>query len=973
MLKVLIKNLCNPFRLLFYPAVLFILFSLLPLTYNEQLSYFISAVAYAEQAADLPRWPHERSDLLPDPAVVFGKLANGFRYALMTNQNPKDRVSIHLDVQVGSMNEAGDEQGIAHFLEHLLFCGSTHFKPGELVKYFQSIGMDFGADANAHTGFFETVYDIFLPDGKPGSIEDAFTVIKDYAGGALLLQSEIDRERGVVLSEKRTRDSSMYRTFVETINFELPDVKISKRLPIGKEKIIRDADRELLKGFYDSYYRPENMILVIVGDFKVDEVVLKINDIFSGLSPRGFEPPPIIWGKTDHRGVKAFYHEEKDVGSAESTIEVVRIIDEVPDSLLFQKYLLIKDIADRIVQNRIDAMIGKPGTPFVSASIGSGIYLQRVEYAEITAKSSPENWKKTLPFLEQTLRKAIKYGFVSSELERVKKDYMAALDAAAQKAPTRYSGAIAREFIRHVNGGKVFMSPGQKKEILSSMIREITLKQLHEAFKKTWSPDHRLVILTGNAKFSDEISDPEKDILALFKQSMEVPVIKPKEGKGPVFPYLSEPVGTGEILKSSVISDLGITQIDYKNGVRLNLKQTDFKANEISVKLLFGRGRSAEPRSLPGLSELSEMVINESGLGGLDKDDLEQALAGKNTYVSFGVGESSFYFQGKTIKKEVSLLFELLYAHVADPGFREDAYSFAMEKFKQGYASAAHTIDGGMPLYGTRFLAGGDGRFGVPLLDEFSRLTLKNVKSWINPPLNHDAIEISVVGDFDPEEIKKKVSQYFGTLEKRDGPGAVKLEGPIEFPEGESKEIFIDTKIQKALLVAAYPTEDIWNISRTRRISILAKIFSNRLMNTIREKQSITYSPFAFNLSSKAYKDYGLFQIFVHCKPDMINIVKKEVAKIATDIELNGVRDEELKLAINPAVTGIKDMMETNDYWLARVLSGSMGHPEQLDWSRTIMKDYASITREEVSLLAEKYLKIDKQATVVVKPKITAQ
>ncbi len=973
MLKVVTKNLCNPFRLLFYSALLHLLFFLPPPGYNEQLFFSISAMAYAEQVTDLPRWPHEKSDLLADPAVVFGKLANGFRYALMANQNPRDRVSIHLDVQVGSMNEAEDEQGIAHFLEHLLFCGSTHFKPGELVKYFQGIGMDFGADANAHTGFFETVYDIFLPDGNPGSIADAFVVIKDYAEGALLLQSEIDRERGVILSEKRTRDSSMYRTFVEAIKFELPDVKISRRLPIGKEKIIVNADRKLLKGFYDSYYRPENMILVIVGDFKVDALIPKINDIFFELSPRGPEPPPIIWGKTDHRGVKAFYHGEKDVGSAESTIEVVRIIDEVPDSLLFQKYLLIKDIADRIVQNRIDAMIGKPGTPFVSASIGSGIYLHRVEYAEITAKSSPENWRKALPFLEQTLRKAIKYGFVASELERVKKDYMAALDGAVQKSPTRYSGAIAREFIRHVNGGKVFMSPGQKKEILSPMIREISLKQLHEAFKKTWSPDHRLVMLTGNAKFSDEISDPEKDILDTFKRSMEVPVVKPKEGKCSIFPYLSEPVGVGEILKSSVISDLGVTQIDYKNGVRLNLKQTNFKADQISVKFLFGRGRSAEPRSLPGLSNLSEMVINESGLGGLDKEELEQSLAGKNTYVSFGIGDNSFYFQGETIKKEVSLLFELLYAHVTDPGFREDAYSFAKEKFKQRYASASHTIDGGMPLYGTRFLAGGDGRFGVPFLDEFSRLTLKNVKSWISHPLNHAPIEISVVGDFDPEEIKRKVSQYFGTLEKRDGPDDVKLEGPIDFPEGESKEIFIDTKIQKALLVAAYSTADIWNISRTRRLSILAKIFSNRLMHTIREKQSITYSPFAFNMPSKAYKGYGLFQIFVHVKPDIIDMVKKEVSKIAADLALNGVSEEELKLAINPVATSIKDMMETNDYWLGRVLSGSMEHPEQLDWSRTIMEDYVSITPKEVSLLAEQYFEIDKQATVVVKPKVTVQ
>ena len=173
--------------------------------------------------------------------------------------------------------------------------------------------------------------------------------------------------------------------------------------------------------------------------------------------------------------------------------------------------------------------------------------------------------------------------------------------------------------------------------------------------------------------------------------------------------------------------------------------------------------------------------------------------------------------------------------------------------------------------------------------------------------------------------------------------------------------------------MAAYSTADIWNISRTRRLSILAKIFSNRLMHTIREKQSITYSPFAFNMPSKAYKGYGLFQIFVHVKPDIIDMVKKEVSKIAADLALNGVSEEELKLAINPVATSIKDMMETNDYWLGRVLSGSMEHPEQLDWSRTIMEDYVSITPKEVSLLAEQYFEIDKQATVVVKPKVTVQ
>ena len=974
MFKKSVKSSYNPFYLLSYLVLFhFLLFfsfiSFKPLLSENLLQTFISAKAFAGQVSSLPKWPHEGSDLLPDPAVVFGKLPNGFRYALMENKTPKNRVSMHLNVQVGSMNEDNDEQGIAHFLEHLLFCGSTHFKPGELIKYFQSIGMEFGADANAHTGFFETVYDIFLPRGSSESIDDAFVVIKDYADGALLLQSEIERERGVILAEKRTRDSSTYRTFVETIKFEFPDVKISARLPIGKEKIIKNADKKLLKNFYDLYYRPENMVLVIIGDFDVQNTVSKINKIFSGLSARSPRPPPVIWGKSKHKGVKVFYHEEKETGGADSTIEVVRIIDEIPDSLAFQKQMLVKDIADRIVQNRIDAMRGKPDTPFISASTSSGIYLHRIEYAEISARSTPENWEKTLSLIEQILRKAIKYGFVPSELERVKKDYLAALDTAERKSSTRYSIALTRELIRAVNCNKVFMSPEQKKIILTPFLESITLKQVYEAFKETWSPEHRLILLTGNANFSNKSSEPEKSILDIYNQSKKASVNRPEQGKTAVFPYLIEPSGIGEIDKSSVFSDIGITQIDYKNGIRLNLKQTDFKADEISVKLIFGKGRSAEPVNLPGLSVLCENVINESGLGGLDKDELEQAFAGKNTYAFFGISDNFFYFTGETVKAETDLLFKLLYAHIVDPGFRKDAYSLSMEKIKQNHISLSHSIDGAISLSGARFLAGGDARFGFPSFNEISELTLENVKSWIKPSLKHDTLEISVVGDFDAEKIKKIVSKYFGTLEKRVSTDINKLADPLKFPAGKSKKIFVDTKIEKGLVITAYPTEDIWDISRTRRLSIMSKIFSNRVRDVIREKLGIAYSPFAFNQPSRAYKNYGVFQVFVHVKPDKTQIVKKEVMGISSDIALNGISDNDLKLAVRPVITSIKDMMETNEYWLNRVLSGSHRYPEQLDWSRTIIKDYASITKDEISLITKKYLKNNMKATITIKPK----
>ncbi|MBW2591020.1 MAG: insulinase family protein, partial [Deltaproteobacteria bacterium] len=411
------------------------------------------------------KWPHEKSDLLPDPVLIFGKLPNGFRYVLMENHRPKDRVSMHLDVQAGSLHESDDQQGLAHFLEHMLFNGSTHFKPGELVKYFQSIGMQFGADANAHTGFHETVYDILLPNGDSENLKKGLTVIKDYAQGALLLPSEIDSERRVVLAEKRTRDSAQYRTYVATLNFEFPHAKISKRLPIGKEEIVKNADHNRLKAFYDSWYRTEKMILVMVGDFDTPSAVSLIKENFSSLSGRAPPVPEPDVGKINHFGIKTFYHLEKEAGNTTTSIEVVKKVSKEPDSFGFQKQKFIENIANRIVQDRLNAMVRKAGTPFTSASISSGIFLNQIKFAEITAECSPENWKKSLFLMEQTLRKALTFGFTKSELDRVKKDFLSGLDNEVKKVSTRNSRHLARKILWNLNSSRVFMSPEQEKEL----------------------------------------------------------------------------------------------------------------------------------------------------------------------------------------------------------------------------------------------------------------------------------------------------------------------------------------------------------------------------------------------------------------------------------------------------------------------------------------------------------------------------
>jgi len=347
-------------------------------------------------------WPHEKSDLLPDPNLVFKKLPNGFRYVLMENHYPRNRVSMHLYIMAGSMYESDSQQGLAHFLEHMLFDGSTHFQPEELVKYFQSIGMTFGPDANAYTGFDRTVYDMLLPEGDGKSLEDGLMVMKDFAEGALLLPSQVEKEKGVVLSEMRTRDSASYRTYLSTLNFEFPDAIISKRLPIGKEEVLKSTESKDLKKFYDTWYRPEKMILLLAGDFDPKLAAPLIDNKFSSLAPRA--PPGRVpeFGDINHKGVKPFNHFEKESGNTTVSIEVLNKVPSEPDSLDFQKKRLTQDMANQMVKHRLDTLARKSDTPFTSASISSGIFLNQIKYAEISADCNPENWKDSLSLIEQT-------------------------------------------------------------------------------------------------------------------------------------------------------------------------------------------------------------------------------------------------------------------------------------------------------------------------------------------------------------------------------------------------------------------------------------------------------------------------------------------------------------------------------------------------------------------------------------------
>jgi len=922
--------------------------------------------APAESAAE-PLFPHERSDLAPDPQVLFGRLENGFRYVLLENSEPRDRVSMHLNVQAGSLQETEEQRGLAHFLEHMLFNGTEHFPPGELVKYFQRIGMNFGPDINAHTGFQETVYDILLPDGGPDSVAEGLLVMKDYAAGALLLEEEVQKERGVILAEKQARDSAGYRTFESSIRFEMAGTRVARRLPIGTEEAIRAADRARLKDFYDAWYRPDTMMLVMVGDFDAEATEAMVKARFADLRPRApmRQTPPL--GTMDHQGIKPFYHMEKEIGKTTVSIEVLESISRQNDSLDLQKKELLSRVAQRIVQNRLDRMLQDADTPFTSAYISTGRFLGEIAYAEISADGPPDSWRQRLFALEQVLRQAIEHGFGDDELERVKKEMIAELDSDARKASTRDSQKLSRQIIRKLNDNRVFQSPAQEKEQFEPFLAGLTPAQVHRAFQTAWDRGHRLVLVTGNAQISGNEAAAEQEILASYKESRTVGVFPPSEGRAAAFPFFPVPEAAAPIGERRSIDDLGIVQVDFANGVRLNFKRTDFKADEVDIRLTFGFGTADEPADLPGLSAVGQGVVNESGMGPLTKDALKRALAGSTTEFDFQVREDHHRFAGTTLPDELELAFQMLRGYLVEPAFRQDALELTIRRLSQRYERFSRSIEGQMKIEGDRFLAGGDSRFGEPPPNSLQRISLEDVRSWLAPAFDRARLEVSVVGDVDAEQAISLAARYLGTLPPRPGLEPRPRQRPT-FPAGASKTVPVQTEIVKSLVVVAWPTDDFWNIARTRRLSVLGSVFSEKLRERIREKLGVAYSPYAYSDPSRAYEGYGRLMSVVPTDPGKVQTVLSEVRQIADMLSQTQLTEDEVKRVMEPILTGLKDLRRTNGYWIDSVMSGSARHPRQIEWARSIVEDYNVIGAEDIRQMARTYLDNVRSASLVIRP-----
>jgi zinc protease len=926
---------------------------------------FLTTIAVAKSIND---WPYQTKNLKPDPSIKFGKLDNGLRYVLKYNKKPEKRVSIMLDVQVGSINEKDNERGIAHYLEHMLFNGSKHFKPDELVKFFQRIGMTFGPDVNAHTGFNETVYKILLPNNEEKLLEEGLLVMRDYADGALLLESETQKEKGVILAEKMTRDSADFRALMAELAFLYKGSNIEKRFPIGTDKTIKAVDSKLLKQFYNKWYNADNMVLVIVGDIDINQTEKLIKKQFSSMEKKQTPKNEVYIGKVNHTKDSAFYYYEKNAGKTTVGIWKVMNIPNENDSIEKRKDDLIKYILNIAFYFRIQDELAKENCVFTDAQFMTHDFLDRYGSIGIQADTKSKNWEKSLAKIEKIIRQAVIYGFSEQEIQLAKNAIKANLKENTLTSTTRKSTSISSELIDDINSKIVSLSPQQKEELYNKLMNEITYKDVNTKLKTLWNDKPALISVSGNLKLKGDKKEINDKLLNIYQTSNKEKVSPPEIKESIKFPYLKPNNKISKIVNEKEYKTIGVKSIEFENNIRINLKKTNFDKGKIYITINFGKGEFDEPENKPALADVSQSIIDESGLGKISSEELTKMMSGKITSMDFSIGENSFKITGSTTQSEKELFFQLAYHLLNDPGYRKNIYDNYMKRTKLSYAKKAHNIQSVYGLEIMRFLSSGNHKLSQPTLNEILDVKLSDIKNWTKPIFEKSALEINIVGDFKEKEILTIVEKYFASLPKRKkNPPFIYTES-VKFPYGKTLVKEVDTKINKAIVNVIYPTIDKENIHEVRKLVLLASLIEEKMRVEIREKLGETYSPFAHNFSSEVFKDFGFLRTMIFISPDKTDQIVQIVKNISNDIIKNGITEDEMIRIKKPLLTEIKVQVKSNSYWLHSVLSNSEFNPDKLKWAETITKDYESISKKDLHEAAKKYLKNDKAAVIIIKP-----
>ena len=907
-----------------------------------------------------------------DPDVRIGKLDNGLTYYIRHNNWPENRAEFYIAQKVGSIQEDDDQRGLAHFLEHMAFNGSKHFKGNELLRWCESIGVKFGTDLNAYTSIDQTVYNISnVPTTREGIVDSCLLILWDWADGLLLEKEEIEKERGVIHEEWRLRTDAQSRMLERDLPKLYPNSKYGHRWPIGLMEIIDNFERPFLQSYYEKWYRPDNQGIIVVGDVDVDKVEQKIKDMFSQIVLP--ENPAKVTTYPVPDNAEPIFVIDKDKEQQYNLVQMMMKHEAFPDSLKgTMAYLLtdyMKDAALSMLNDRLKEYAQKPESPFLQAFARDGEYLlsKTVDAFNLIYLPKDGQAEASLEAVLTEARRAAEFGFTPTEYNRFKADYQSNLDKQYSNKDKRFNRQFVNQYVQHFLANEPIPSIDYTYETMKQIVPVIPIDAVNALIKELVSQnDSNLVLLNFNNEKEGATYPTEdgfkKALAAARAAKIEAYVDNVKDE-----PLMTTLPKKGSIKKETKSDKLGgYTELELSNGVKVVLKKTDLKKDQVIL-----RGEGFGGSALYGEKDFANTnmfddVIEASGLGNFSHNELEKALAGKIASASLSMSSYRQNISGSSTPKDVETMLQLVYLYFTNINKDQKSYDNLMQTTEVSLKNRLLQPENVFQDSVSATLNCHNPRFRPLEVADLKNVNYDRILQIAKErTANAAAYEFTIIGNFDEATIRPLIEQYIASL-----PSQKKVEKSkmvdTDFTGKVVNSFKHKAETPKALAIMNWYSKDMpYTLENSVKATMAGQILQMEYLKKIREDASAAYTVGAgAGLSRNDFETQAYIVAQCPMKPEKgdiaLQIMRDEVNAMTKTCDADKLQKVKEYLLKN-----LGDQRKQNGYWLGRI---NNWRKYGLDLDTDYEKVVNAQTVESISAFVAELLKAGNAAEVIMMP-----
>ncbi|MEO9600990.1 insulinase family protein [Parasphingorhabdus sp.] len=922
--------------------------------------------AYAQEATsdDILPWLYKNSDVPVDKSWTFGELDNGLRYAVKRNGVPPGQVSIRLRVDVGSLMETEKERGFAHFMEHLIFRGSTYVPDGEAKRVWQRLGATFGSDSNAETTPTQTVYKLDLPNASRSSLDESLKILSGMMRSPGLSATAVDAERPVVLAELRERAGPQTKVQDAIRGLFFAGQRLANRAPIGTTETLVAATPKALQQFHKRWYRPEHVVIAIAGDGEPALFAELLNKHFSAWKGEGKAGNIPDFGSPEDITDISHIVVEPTLPRFISMV-ITRPWEQVDDTIVYNQQLMIDLLALQLINRRLEER-ARAGGSYLQASVGQEDVSRSIDGTFISIIPLGDDWEAALRDVRAVIADATGNAPSEADIAREIAEFDAALVIGVESYQTESARKQADNIVNAVDIRETVATPQVALDVFRGMRNNFTPSKLLDSTRNLFSGVSTRGLLTSPNAISDGRLRLAQALRATVDAASDARVVQSDIS----FEKLKKIGRKGKVESSQTIERFDVEQLELANGVRVLLYPNKSERNKIMVNARFGHGYSGLSPHDESLAWSGAMALMASGVDDLGQGELDKLTTGRRIGLGFDIDNDAFEIKADTRQSDLEDQLHLIAAKLAFPRWdaapvlRSKAAAMISYDSFSGSPQAVFERDLQWLTYGR------DPRWKTPDKEEMGRLTASNFRQFWEPILKSGPIELMLFGDFDREQAVDSILKTFGALKEREELAIPPEALAPRFPASQSDPEIIRHQgdPERAAAMVAWPTGGgLENIRESRKLEILSSIFNDRLFEILRSQQGASYSPQFINSWPAELESGGYVGAQSQLTPDNVEQFFNVVESIAENLKAEPVGADELRRVVEPLRQLIVRATSGNSFWMSQ-MEGASFKPEKFTVLQSLLKDYTVITPEEVQALAIKYFDDSKKWKLVVLP-----